>query len=763
MPLIKIHSRSSIFIYLLAFTLLSLFNLLALSFNASAQRTPLIKAIEIKGTLKIEDDTIYSKIASAIGKPFSDDIVQNDIKDLYRIGYFDDVRVEIEAFEGGVKLIYMFDEKPSITRIDFQGNKEIETEDLREKITLSPGAISNLSLIRDNVDHITSHYHSEGFWHVDVIPVINVVSDNAVSLTFLINEGKKVVIKRVTITGNEAIPERKIKKVMRTKKWWLFSFLTGSGYFRSDEMKADIERIRDLYHSNGFLYVGISDPEITFNDAKTKLYIKISITEGDTYNVGSVDITGDMTFGKDELLEDMETSPGKIFNKSALRSDIDHILERYSEIGYARADIDPVIEINHEEKTAAITLSVTKGEIFKIGRIRISGNSKTRDKVIRREIRLDEGDTFNSKLLKRSYQRINNLDYFESVAINTRPLIDEKLIDLDINVKEKLTGMLSIGGGYSSIDKFMFLGEITQRNLFGKGLYLSVRANLSSRRTDYNITLRNPWFMDRPISAALSVYNESFDYSLYDKKAKGGYISFAKDLTEYVRASIRYNLEEAEVTEISEDASLFIKEQAGKAITSSISPSIWRDTRDNYLDPTTGTRHALYTTFAGIGGDNYFAKGLLDSVWYIPLKWGTTLSLRGRFGYAAGYSGEELPVYERFYVGGITTVRGLGFGEAGPRNEAGEVIGGDKELIINTEIIFPLAQEIKLKGVVFFDAGRAFTDEEDIAFEDLRTTTGFGFRWISPFGPIRLEWGYNISPEFDESSSKIEFSMGNLF
>jgi len=748
---------------LIAFVLLLLTSLSLNVSHVSAQGIPLINAIEIKGNIKIEDATIYSKITSNVGKPFSNEAVQSDIKNLYRIGHFDDVRVEIEPFEGGIKLIYIFDEKPTIASIDFQGNDEFKTEDLREKITVSPGATSNPSLITDNVSNIITFYQSEGFWHVEVIPVINEISENAVSLTFLIKEGLKVVIKKITIEGNRAISGRKIKKAMKTKKRWLFSFLTGSGYYRSEEIMADIERIRELFHSKGFIYVTISEPEITFNSEKTKLYIKISISEGDKYSVGKVEIEGNSIFTKDELYQHIETSTGETFNKTALRLDIDRVLDLYSERGYARADIDPVIQINNEEKLADITLSITRGEIFRIGRIDISGNTKTRDKVIRREIRLDEGDIFNSKLLRRSYQRINNLDYFESASINTKPKIDKQLIDLDIDVKEKLTGMMSIGGGYSSIDRFMFMAEITQRNLFGKGLYLSLKTSLSSRRTDYNITIRDPWFMDKPISAAFSIYSESFDYPDYDKKAKGGYISFGKELSEYVKGNIKYNLEEAEVTNISDDASFFVKEQEGKAITSSISPSIWRDTRDNYLDPTTGSRNALYTTIAGIGGDNYFAKGLIDSLWYFPAKWGTAFSLRGRLGYASGFNDKELPVYERFYVGGINTVRGLGFGEAGPRNEAGEVVGGDKEMIFNAEFIFPIEKEIKLKGVVFFDAGRAFNDDETLSFGDMRTTTGLGVRWMSPFGPIRLEWGYNISPEFDESSSKIEFSMGSMF
>jgi outer membrane protein insertion porin family len=444
-----------------------------------------------------------------------------------------------------------------------------------------------------------------------------------------------------------------------------------------------------------------------------------------------------------------------------LRSDIDKVIDLYSEKGYATADMRPKIEVKKEKKLVNINLFIIEGDIFRIGKIKISGNTKTRDKVIRREMRLDEGDTYNSKLLKRSYQRITNLNYFETVELNPRPLVREKMIDIDVNVQEKLTGMITIGGGYSSIDKFIATGEINQTNLFGKGLFLRLKADLSAVRTNYNLSITDPWFMDRPISASFSVYNEEFEFPDYDKKATGGSIGFGKELSEYVRGNITYRLEDVEITNIEEGASPIVKDQEGERITSSISPSLLRDSRDNHLDPTRGSKNTIYTTVAGLGGDNNFVKSLFDSLWYFPFKWGTTFSLRGRIGYAKGFSGRDLPLYERFYVGGINTVRGLGFGEAGPRDVNGEVIGGEQELIFNAEFIFPIEKTIRLKGVVFFDAGKSDDSFEDVI--DLRTTAGAGVRWMSPFGPIRIEWGYNIDKKFDEGSSKIEFAMGGVF
>jgi len=666
-------------VFILSAVLLSLFILPLKAETVSAGGTsPIVKLVEIRGNKKISKDTVYSRIESKPGTPFSRNTVREDIKRLYAIGYFDDVKVEIEPFEGGVKLIFDLVEKPTIVSLDFQGNKEIETKKLKEQITITSGAIANLSLITDNVRKIVSYYQSEGYWLVKVVPVIREISEDAVALTFQIQEGPKVIISHIDIEGNSAISDRKIKKVMKTREWWIFSFITGSGIYRKEEITRDLQRIRDLYHNNGYIYVAVSEPEITLSEDRKELSLRISISEGDQYRVGELKIKGNTVFSESELLEQVKTAPGRIFDRSALRKDMDRIIDLYMEKGYARANINPLITVNSEEKTVNITLSVSEDGIFRIGRINISGNTKTRDKVIRREMRLDEGDIFNKKLLKRSFQRINNLNYFESVDIIPTPRVDEHLIDIDVEVKEKTTGMLSIGGGYSTIDKFMFMGEVTQANLFGKGLRLRLKTELSSRRKNYNIALQDPWFMDKPISASFSLYNESFEYLDYDKNSTGGSIGFGKELTEYIGGRVIYRLEKVDITDISENASSRIKEQEGEKVTSSISPAIWKDTRDSFLDPTTGSRNALYTTVAGLGGDNYFVKGLFDSIWYFPVIRNTTFSIRGRFGYATGFAGRDLPLYERFYVGGINTVRGLGFGEGGPRNEQDEKIGGNK-------------------------------------------------------------------------------------
>ena len=733
------------------------------AFEAYAGPVPVIKSIEITGNSKISTATILSKIQSIEGTDFSKDTVKKDLKILYKIGYFEDIRIEIESFEGGVKLIFNFIEKPSIISLDFQGNDKIDTDKLKENTTITAGAVANMSLILDNVQHIISYYQSEGFWLAKVVPIVREISEDAVALTYQIDEGPKVVIRGIEIEGNNAIADSRVMKVMKTKKRWLFSFITKSGIYIKNQIAEDQERIRRLYHSKGYIYVAISEPEIRLSPDKKEIYLKISLSEGDQYKIGDIKIQGNTIYSTEELFEHITVSVDKIFNRSALRADIDRIIDKYMEKGYARADVNPLMDIDVKEKTAQITLSVSEGRIFKIGRINVAGNTKTRDKVIRREMRLDEGDIFNKNLIKRSYQRISNLNYFETVDINPVPRYEDRLIDLEIDVKEKMTGMLSFGGGYSSVDKLMLMGEITQSNLFGKGYQLRLKADFSSRRTNYNLSFKDPWFMDKPISASIGAYNEKTEYPDYDKRATGGYIGFGKEFSEYVGGKISYSIEEANITDLSEDASIIIKDQEGRKITSSISPSIWRDTRDNYLDPTTGRRTAFYSTVAGLGGDNFFYRSVIDSVSYHPAFWKTTFSLRGRIGYAAGYNDKKLPLYERFYVGGINTIRGLGFGEGGPKNDNDELIGGDLEAILNAELIIPISREAGLKGVIFYDYGGAFDTDYDISGNDIRSTAGFGVRWMSPMGPIRLEWGFNIDPKEDEKTNRVEFSMGGLF
>ncbi len=741
--------------------LLLFLHLVLTPWSIHAQELPVINSIEIKGLKRIEESAVKSKITQIPGEPVSQEKTNENIKNIFKMGYFDDVRAEIEPFEGGIKLIYVVKEKPTIVKIEFQGNKEFDDSKLKEKLTITTGSIADAVLIQDNANKLRAFYEEEGYWLSSVVPIIKTIHPDEASLTYQIEEGPKVKIKKINIDGNKAISTSRIKRVIETKKWWLFSFITSSGYYKKERMESDIEKIRDLYFNNGFIKVAVGEPKIQLTDDKKGMIITIPISEGDQFKISSIEFSDNKVFSDGEIRKRITMVTNKPFSKENLRRDILSISELYSENGYAVITVTPDLVPDEIKKLVKVLLKIDEGDKYRIGRIEISGNTKTRDKVIRREVRFDEGDIFDSAMIKRSYERINNLNFFETAELIPKPQPEEKLVDIDIKVKERPTGFFSIGGGYSSVDKLIGTVDLTQGNIFGKGQLVKIRAELGGRTSYYDISFRDPWFMDKPISFSTSIYKTTKKYIEYEKDATGGGFSFGKFLSEYWWVDIAYNFENAKIFNITEGASNIIKDQQGTRVTSSITPSLIRDSRDNYLDPAKGSRNSIYFTYAGIGGTNYFLKGEIDSAWYFPLGT-TTLMFRGRFGYAKGIWGRDLPLYERFYVGGIYTIRGLGFGEAGPKDvNTGDPIGGTEELIFNTEYIFPIISDIRLKGVVFADAGNSY--ESFKKFSSLRYTTGLGVRWISPMGPIRLEWGYNLAKKPGEKSSRFEFAFGSFF
>jgi len=746
-----------------AFTCTCLLTAVITASSVPAQELlPAVNSIEVKGLKRVEEGAVKSKISQKVGEPLSNEKVSEDIKNIFKMGYFDDVKTEIEPMEGGIKLTYVVKEKPTIIRVEFQGNKEFEDDKLKEKISITAGSIADTTLIQDNAAKLQLFYEDEGYWLSKVVPVVNKVSENDVRLTYQIDEGKKVKIKEIKIVGNKAIAAGKITGVMKTTPWKIYSFIFSAGYYKKDVINTDLDAIKDLYFNNGYIKVIIADPEIQLTEDKQRMTITINISEGDQYRVSSVAITAYKAFTEAELRGRISTFPGAIFSKEVVKKDIASITDLYTQNGYALASVYPDILPDDATLQLGLTYKVEEGKIYRVGRIEITGNTKTKDKVIRREIRIDEGDIFNSALLKRSYERINNLNYFETVDMVPKPRYEEQLLDIDVKVKEKSTGTLSVGGGYSSVDKFVAMVDVTQSNLFGTGTYLRASGELGGNISNFTLTYRDPWFMDKPVAFTADAYLTRQQYPDYEKKAAGGGFGFGKSFGEYWGANIMYNFEKATVFGVSDTASTVIKSQIGTKTTSSITPTLTRDSRDNYLDPSAGSRTSAAFTFAGIGGENKFIKALFDSAWFFPLGGtGTTIMVRGRIGYAKGIFNEILPLYENFCVGGIYTVRGIQYCKAGPKTDLGEYIGGPKELIFNVDYIFPIVRELKLKGVVFFDAGNAYAANE--AYGTLRPTTGTGIRWISPMGPLRVEWGYNLDRKSGESRSKIEFTFGSFF
>ncbi|MFQ5587428.1 MAG: outer membrane protein assembly factor BamA [Nitrospiria bacterium] len=764
-----------------------LITLFSFSNTASAKEKEIeIKSIEVKGNQRIDRMTIFSHLSVREGDFFSPEKVQSEIKNLYRTGFFDRVEVESEGLEGGLALFFIVHEKPFLMDVIFEGNENIEKDQLNEAVQIKTNTFLNKKAISGYVDKITAAYEAEAYYNASVIPVIQALPDNQAVVTFIINEGDQGYIRKIEIEGNTVFDAKKIRKQMETDTYfWLTSWITESGRYKKEQLSFDRERIKDLYLNNGYLNVEVSEPGVRLNEDKTEFDITIPIVEGEQFNIGAIDFDGGTVFETTELAGLTGSRTGEIFNRGQLRADIGKITDHYGEKGYIYANVVPDLRPNPEKRVVDVTFHVIEGEPVRVREIHISGNNKTRDKVIRREIRVNEQELINTKALRRSFQRLNNLNYFEDINLVPRRISPE-WVDIDVEVKEKPTGTFSVGGGYSSVDKFVATFDVTMGNFLGKGQLLKFKVETGGRRDTYTLTFREPYLFDRELSGTVNFFNQTRDFGVYEEKRTGGDIILGKSFGEYVKGSFSYTVETLEITDV--DTTLdtdgvtvitdprvpqqVIDQKAlGETLTSAVGFSLTRDTRDFFFDPREGGRNSISFEYAGtfLGGDNAYYKVIVDSSRFFPLWWDHVFSLHGRIGFAEGLDGKQIPVGERFFVGGINTVRGFDFGEAGPLGPSpapgvlGEVIGGNKEAYFNIEYLIPLVKEAKVKLLLFYDYGAAFDEGERFDLDGMREAAGYGIRWISPVGPLRLEWGHNLDPRPGEPKRTVEFSIGSLF
>lgn len=791
-------------------TLVVLATVLSVCLLWDGARAEVVKVtlVEVQGNRRIETATVLAKIKTKEGGVFDPVQIKEDIKTLYQLGHFEDVQVKTEGFEDGVKVIFFVREKPLIREITFEGNEEIDTEDLKQTVTILPRSAFNVQAIYDNAEKIRLRYQDRGYYNAVVVPIAKELKGGDRNLVFYIEEGEKIRLEEIIITGNKAISTKEIKKALKTEEHNFFSFLGRGGTLRTEELRQDIEAIRNLYYNKGYIQVQIDEPvienrvvmrRVTIQDERVvrhdpplkevkenQLTIRIKIKEGDQFRVGAITIKGNRILSKDELMREVRLKTGEVFSRQTLREDVNRLMDRYDSIARPFANVSSLFDIDPDRKTVAVTFDIDEGGEVRIGRIDITGNTNTRDKVIRREMRLDEGDLYSKRLLRRSYERIYNLNFFETIDITPERRGQEPIMDLNIKVKEKLTGTASIGGGYSSVDGFIGIADVTWGNFLGRGQLLKFKTQFGGKRRVFVMSFTEPYLFDKPLRGTVDIFNQNQEYDGYSIDSNGFGLGLGKSYGEYVSASLRYSLDRSEVIDynINTLPSLTRKQvnEYGPALsTSSLTASLVRDSRDFYLDPKEGSRNSIFVEYAGgpLGGDTRFIKSVADSGWYFPLFWDTVFMLRGRIGYAGSLIDKPLPVGERFFIGGVNSVRGFRYGFAGPTERESAIdpkdpskiiytgnyiaVGGNKELIFNAEFTFPIVAAARLTGVLFYDAGKGFLESESISIRELRQSVGWGFRWLTPIGPLRFEWGYIINERPEDRTSQFEFSIGSLF
>ena len=720
-----------------------------------------VEEVLVKGNARIEDDAILRVVETRPGDSYDPDQLSRDLEAIFDMGYFDDIRVETRSnTDGGKVVIFRVKEKPTIRRIIFSGNVVYEDAELMENIDLSTGSILNIFRIKRNIRQIETLYKDKNYHNVQVGHEVEELPHNQANLTFLIEEGGKQRIREISFVGNQAFSDKKLKKQVKTSEKSFFSWLTGSGELDMETLRQDTIKLSDFYHNKGYAESRIGEPEIEYRD--DGIYVKIKIEEGPRFTMGSVGLAGDLVMDEEKLKESLRVSEEEFFNRQAVRRDVVTITDVYADQGYARADVSPQIKKQEEAKTIDIVFYIEKNKPVYFEKIVIEGNTKTRDKVIRRELEVYEGEKYHGSKLKKSIRDLYRLDYFKDVKVRRQSGSADDQMILNIDVEEKPTGSFSFGGGYSAIDNLYMMAAISERNLFGRGQRLDLRAQIGGSTQQFDISFTEPWLFDIPLSATVQANKWERDYDDYDRESTGGSVRFGYPVYDYTRVYLQYAYDESEITEIDplyEDNPYLLE---GEFVESSVSTSLVYDSRDRRFNPTEGSKHRLTFQYAGIGGDIGFSKATAETGWYIPLFWKTTGFVHAETGFVERASGKELPDWERFYLGGINSLRGFDWRDVSPENEDGTKIGGDKFVQFNFEFIVPLLEEQGLVGLLFYDTGNAYNNEP-IQLDELRKSWGYGIRWYSPMGPLRLERGIVIDPKPDEDDARWEFSIGGSF
>jgi len=746
-------------------------NLLARQLDLKILGKELLAEIDIKGNRYIEKDAIKLALNSREGDLYSPSVLQQDLQRVYQMGYFSDVQIDSEDSPEGKKVTFIVVERPVVNQIKIQGNKHIKTPDIQKALGIKLGRVLDQNQVRKDVADIRKLYVDKGYLNAKIDYSLTPSSQGETSVDFYIRENEISKIKKISFSGNEHIKDKHLKRIMETREKNLLSFITNAGIFKEEAFQKDLDKLMAFHYNEGYIKAKVGEPTIT-HEGKD-IYITIPIDEGDQYKIGDVDITGDLIVPRETLSKDLKTVEGEIFRSSFLNKDMVGLSEFYSDRGYADVDITPLTAINNEQKTVDVKFEIAKGEKIYFEKINITGNTRTRDKVIRRELKIVEGDLYSNSEIKRSRQKLNNLGYFKKVNLTTAKASTPQKVILNVEVEEKPTGSISFGAGYSSVDNLVGLIQLTQDNFLGKGQRLDLRAQMGGTNR-FMFSFTEPWFFDTRWKAGVDLFNMERWYEDFDRESMGGTINIGHPIGEFTRVDFSYEYEDIEISNVDDDAVLEILEQEGTSTTGALIAGITRDTLDDRFIPRMGTVTRFSTKFAGLGGDNHFITLIGSFSKYFPLPRDSAFMIRGTMGYSVGYSGEDVPIFERFFLGGLDSMRGFEERNVGPKERRGDVdplakhpdekdcVGGEKELFFNMEYIFPLIKEAGVRGVIFFDAGNAYRKEEGW-FEDIRKSAGFGIRWQSPFGPLRVEWGVNLSPRDDEDTSQFHFTMGSLF
>jgi len=723
--------------------------LLAAAGAAAAQdfRPFTVKDIRVEGVQRTDPGTVFSYLPVKVGETLTAEKAQQALRALYATGFFKDVRLESE----NDVLVVLVEERPAIAQVDFSGVSEFPLDTLRRALRdlgLGEGRIFDRAVLESAEQELKRQYLSRGKYAAEVQTTVTPLERNRVAISFAVSEGEVAKIRAVNIVGARAFAEKDLLGlfVLRTPGW--LTWYTKHDQYSRQRLSADLETLRSHYLDQGYLDFNIESTQVSITPDRKDIYITINISEGEKYTVSDVRIGGQMLVPEEELEKLLRIGPGDVFSRQRLIESQKAIADRLGNDGYAFANANAVPQVDREKRTVAFTLLIDPGRRVYVRRINVVGNSKTRDEVVRREMRQLEGAYYDASKIQLSRRRIDRTRYFSDVAVDTAPVEGRPdQVDVTYTVEERSTGALMLGVGFSTLDKVILSASVTQPNVFGTGKFLALELNSGTVNQVYSLSYVDPYYTVDGVSRGFDVYKRDVDASTlatgaYATSTLGGGIKFSYPLSERVTVSFGALAETVEVTTFESSSAIykqFVDDFGNEYRYGALTAAWARDTRDSLIVTTDGLLTRISSEFAG-GDLQYYRLGVNQQL-YWPLSRNVTLFLNADLGYASGSGGKPLPFFKNYYAGGPGTVRGYQDFSLGPRDEVGNSLGGTRRVVGNVELLFPMpgaAQDKSLRLGLFVDAGQVYADGDPVELSELRYSTGLALAWASPLGPLRL-------------------------
>ena len=737
-----------------------------------APRVPaggVISAVQIQGNVRAEPETIRSYLQLKEGQPYSAAAADRSLKALFATGLFSDVSIDIQ----GTVLIVKVTENPIINRVAFEGNKKIDDDKLSDEVQSKPRQVFTRARVQADVERILTIYRRGGRYNAVVEPKIIRLEQGRIDLVFEINEGDVTGMKRISFVGNEHFSDGTLRGKIRTVESAWYRFLSSDDRYDPDRLNLDRELLRKFYLSEGYADFRVISTVAELAPDRSGFFLTFTITEGERYKFGKVEVsTRFQGLDPDTLKSYLTMSEGDWYDASEIEKTVTALSDAVGNLGYAFVDVRPNIRRNKQDLTIDITFDIQEGPRVYVERINITGNTRTLDKVIRREFRLAEGDAFSTAKLRRSQQRLKNLGFFSKVDVTPQPGSSADKTNLDVQVTEQSTGEVSFGAGYSTAGGILGDVSITERNLLGKGQNLRLGLQLGTLSTLINLSFTEPYFLDRAVSAGFDIFRTSNNrqaIASYSDESIGFALRAGWGFTEHTSQLVRYTFKYVNIYDVPVTASQIIQQQAGDFYDSDISETIAWDTRDTRLNTSKGWLLRNTVAISGFPGTEYYWRTTADAVIYQPIVEDVVWSIGGSMGITESYNNSTIRITNLFFVGG-DNLRGFAVGGIGPRDQnTGDALGGKYFYTGTTELSFPvgLPKEIGILGKAFVDVGSLWGAEavgtNVIDIPSMRVGAGIGVSWTSPFGPIRVDYAWPVVQEPIDRTQNLRFGFGTRF